>query len=419
MTPQRFGAARKKKATRVFVIGQDEDQRAGGGEIRLAEADDFEEFPDATDPAVYPVATTTLSLPEPGGESGGALIERLDRQIKGSELLSELTRLLASSLKLEEILDQVVSRSTDVLGDEAFFVLDDGFGKQKSSGTSRERLIETLQDNIRRNPERIAVRAVAEVLTRGEPIVVTDFEAFYVDAELRRDAEASNVESLLVVPVRTRERVLGAFVSIALKPHSLGTEDLKLAGELCSLAAIAIENARLFRELQRTAITDPLTGLYNTRFFHDLLGRETARTDRFEAPLSLLMLDVDSFKQVNDTHGHVVGNKVLISVARILDECVRNTDSVFRCGGDEFGVVLPGTPLPGAVLVAEKIRSRVQQADLLKAAGYDGTLTVSVGVSQYQHQTHFETLVATADQALLEAKRSSKNCVRTAAPDPL
>ena len=364
------------------------------------------------------MASRTGSRVEPA-ENGSSqdLIERLNRQIRGSELLSELTRLLASSLKLEEILEQVVSRSTDVLGDAAFFVLDDGFGNQKSSRTSRKQLIETLQDNIRRNPERIAVRAVAEVLTRGEPIVVTDFEGPEVDVELRRDAETSNVDSLLVVPVRTRQRVLGAFVSMALKPHSLGTEDLKLAGELSSLAAIAIENARLFRELQRTAITDPLTGLYNTRFFHDLLGRETARTDRFQVPLSLLMLDVDCFKQVNDTHGHVVGNKVLVSVAGIVAECVRNTDSVFRCGGDEFGVVLPGTPLDGAVLVAEKIRARVEDADLLEAAGYEGTLRVSVGVSQYQHHTHFETLVAEADQALLEAKRSSKNCVRTAASD--
>lgn len=396
------------------MIGEDQDQRAGVGEIRLADAaDDVEEFSDATDPAAYPVEATSLSLND---SSDGALIDRLNHQILGSELLSELTRLLASSLKLEEILEQVVSRSTDVLGDEAFFVLDDGFGK--SSGTSREQLIETLHDNIRRNPERVAVRAVAEVLRGGEPMVITDFAATQFDPELRRDAETSNVGSLLVVPVRARERVLGAFVSMAMKPHSLGTEDLKLAGELSSLAAIAIENARLFRELQRTAITDPLTGLYNTRFFHNLLGRETARTDRFQAPLSLLMLDVDCFKQVNDTHGHIVGNKVLASVACILDECVRNTDSVFRCGGDEFGVVLPGTPLDGAVLVAEKIRSRVQRADLLKAVGYDGTLTVSVGVSQYQHHTHFETLVAAADQALLEAKRSSKNCVRTRAPDP-
>src|SRR5205085_1642984 len=134
--------------------------------------------------------------------------------------------------------------------------------------------------------------------------------------------------------------------------------------------AIGLENAGLFAELQRSAITDSLTGVYNTRFFHEVLARETARADRYTTTLSLLMIDIDTFKLVNDTYGHVVGNKVLTQIAKTLEHTVRNTDFVFRCGGDEFGVVLPGTDLAGAMHVAGKILQKVETSDTLTTLGY-------------------------------------------------
>jgi diguanylate cyclase (GGDEF)-like protein len=124
------------------------------------------------------------------------------------------------------------------------------------------------------------------------------------------------------------------------------------------------------------------------------------------------MIDVDSFKLVNDTYGHVVGNKVLTQIAKTIERTVRNTDFVFRCGGDEFGVVLPGTDVDGAMRTAEKIRRKVEALELLTTLGYSGPVTVSIGLSEYHRGNHFETLVAEADQALYASKRSSKNCVR-------
>src|SRR5205085_10229692 len=121
---------------------------------------------------------------------------------------------------------------------------------------------------------------------------------------------------------------------------------------------------------------------------------------------------VDGFKVVNDTYGHVVGNKVLTQLSRVIENTVRNTDLVFRCGGDEFGVVLPGTTMVGAMRTADKVLQKVQSSQCLASLGYAVPLTVSIGVSEYKTGTHFETLVAEADQALYASKRSLKNCVR-------
>ena len=124
------------------------------------------------------------------------------------------------------------------------------------------------------------------------------------------------------------------------------------------------------------------------------------------------MIDVDSFKLVNDTYGHVVGNKVLTQIAKTIERTVRNTDFVFRCGGDEFGVVLPDTNLDGAMHTAEKILHKIESLDILTKLGYSGPVTVSIGISEYHRGCHFENLVAEADQALYASKRSSKNCAR-------
>jgi diguanylate cyclase (GGDEF)-like protein len=195
-------------------------------------------------------------------------------------------------------------------------------------------------------------------------------------------------------------------------PKMLIDQDVESAKELADFTAMVIENARLVAELQRSATTDPLTGVYNKRFFHEVLNREAARSKRHRTTLSLLMIDVDSFKAVNDTYGHIVGDKLLVQIGQILNECVRATDLVFRCGGDEFGVILPGTSSEGALHVAEKILERVQSDEVLKSFGYAGRASVSIGIAEYRHGSPSENLVADADHALYDSKRAGKNTVR-------
>ncbi len=326
-----------------------------------------------------------------------------------------MIRLFSSSLQIDELLERVVSKSTAVLGDTAFIVLLGENGQIKlesASAKDRERLVKMLIATVNFGDEVLRGEVLTSVLTQRQPVVISNLQQTNISGTMKAFVEKYSLASLLAVPIQTKEVVLGAFISLAAESGHFSADDVATASAIADFTAIALENAGLFAELQRSAITDSLTGIYNTRFFHEVLGRETARADRYSTPLSLLMIDIDAFKLVNDTFGHVVGNKVITQIAGTLKQTIRNTDFVFRCGGDEFGVVLPGTNLEGAMRVAEKILQKVESARILESLGYSGPVTVSIGLSDYHRGSHFETLVAEADQALYASKRSSKNCAR-------
>jgi diguanylate cyclase (GGDEF)-like protein len=342
------------------------------------------------------------------------LLDRLTQQAQRAEVLGELMRLFSSALSLEDILDKVVANSTKVLGDTAFVVLnaDAKLRLEAAFSTDRDRLTRMLVTTVNMAPQMAASDLLRDVLEGGKPIVVSNLNATQALPELRPLVEKYAFMSLLAVPIRAKEKIFGAFITMSSGTRVMGHAELAPAGELADFTAMVVENARLFTELQRTATVDPLTGLFNTRLFHEVLNRETARTHRYNTPLSLLMIDVDSFKRINDTFGHPVGDKLLTHIAQILERTVRNTDFVFRYGGDEFSVILPGTNVEGAIRAAEKILQKVQSSQLPQLTGYSGLMSVSIGVSEYRKGTPAETLVTEADQALYASKRSTKNTYR-------
>jgi diguanylate cyclase (GGDEF)-like protein len=213
------------------------------------------------------------------------------------------------------------------------------------------------------------------------------------------------------------------------KPENVGVMTVAREGEeftrgerdvfvyLIGQVASSIENIALHELVSEQAVTDELTGLSNQRRFRELMRKEEERAHRFGHHLSLIMLDIDDFKRVNDEHGHLQGDEVLRTVARILDEESRGVDEPARYGGEEFAVALPETDLRGAVEVAERIRSRLESERVPEVDGAGPLrVTASVGAaSMPASAADVQDLVAAADAALYEAKRSGKNRV-VAAP---
>jgi diguanylate cyclase (GGDEF)-like protein len=180
---------------------------------------------------------------------------------------------------------------------------------------------------------------------------------------------------------------------------------------LIGQAAASLENVELHEMVAEQAITDELTGLPNNRRFRRWIDIETARAKRFGHDLSLLMLDIDNFKQVNDTHGHLQGDEVLRTIGRVLREESRGIDEPARYGGEEFAIGLPETGLEGAVEVAERVRERIAQTEIEMVDGRGAmSVTTSIGAATVALTgADARALVDAADQALYRAKRGGKN----------
>jgi diguanylate cyclase (GGDEF)-like protein len=219
-------------------------------------------------------------------------------------------------------------------------------------------------------------------------------------------------ESMMAIPLLAGEELKGVLCLYRLGEGNRFTEEeYGLAIRFGEAAALAIDNADIRARLEMEALTDHLTGLYNHRYFHDRLAAEIRRARRRRGSVSLLIYDIDDFKRVNDTRGHLVGDHVLSRVAEVSRDTCREEDVLCRIGGEEFTVILPGSEEQEAVAVAERLRQAVEGTSPARG----GRVTVSVGVAEFpRHAVRPRELLARADAALFEAKAAGKNRVAVA-----
>lgn len=220
------------------------------------------------------------------------------------------------------------------------------------------------------------------------------------------------IPSLVVVPIVCDQRVIGAIVVEGSEPGSLGVEEARNVGLLAGVARAFLEKVWEIEEVSQRARTDVLTGLANRRFFDEQLRRVIAETDRFGGTSSLIIVDIDLFKKVNDTYGHEAGDAVLKQVGKILSDGVRAVDICARYGGEEIAILLPQTPIAGATELAERLRNAVSdRAVLFEGAAIQ--VTASFGIAGYPETVpHGDWLFPAADRALYLAKGNGRNCVK-------
>lgn len=299
-------------------------------------------------------------------------------------------------------------------------------GESQGKGLDRDALlgivVQNAVDGVGAECGRIVMRhtvngALSEAARAGDVgsyiVAVQAAESAALEAGKAAETDISGANALarpLTAP-EPADGVLGV-ISIARPGRPFSQRQRELFDYLTNQAAIAIENVDLHEAIQRQAVTDELTGLFNHRRFQEVITAEVERTRRFGQELGLIMLDLDNFKRVNDTYGHLQGDVVLREVARVLRESAREVDEPARYGGEEMAVALPQTGLQGAFEFAERVRHRIESLQIGLLDG-DGTLrvTASFGAASLPHSAKIDkdALVAAADAALYRAKRSGKN----------
>jgi diguanylate cyclase (GGDEF)-like protein len=243
----------------------------------------------------------------------------------------------------------------------------------------------------------------------------------FMAADLEKDDRAAPGASgtALAFPLICRHRTIGVLVGLDPVPSattpSLGHALVLALRGLLEPPAIALDNALALQKAEALSVTDDLTRLYNSRYLNLVLRRETKRAARSSRPLSLIFLDLDGFKQVNDNHGHLAGSKALVEAAAVIRGCARETDVAARFGGDEFSVILPDTGREGAVAVAERIAERICEFSFLADEGLSVHLTASIGVATLPDVAgSAEELIRAADTAMYRVKGRGKNGIYVA-----
>ena len=328
--------------------------------------------------------------------------ERQQRRL--AEILRDLSIALNSTLNLNDVLTRLLESLAQVIPyDRAMGLLrqDDGFRVLSSAGYVEPMKLKRLVIDQDADPY------FSEMARHKRPLIVTDAQA---ETKFDGYGPADGLRSWIGIPLISNRDMVGAVILAKREAGRYDTSEADIAAAFAGQAVIAIENARLFGEVQRLAITDELTGTHNRRNFFTLAEREYARALRYNRPLSVIMIDIDHFKAINDDHGHATGDVVLREVAQRCQGSLRDLDVLGRYGGEEFVVLLPEI---GAKIAHEVVAERLRKCVADDPAPTDRgpiSVTISLGVACLEPEMKsFNELVQKADRALYEAKTAGRN----------
>lgn len=330
-----------------------------------------------------------------------------NREMRESLKLFEVSRTITTTLDINKLYNITIDAFLQMgrPEDAAILIFYEDGGKTLDIKAIRhlgldagEKVVGFLKDNLE-----------ADILKKLKSVEVLPLP------EMRGEdsGELANYESLVIAPFLNGDVSLGyIFIFSALNEKNFGQKYIQNANFLAEHASQAYCNAHKYIEAKEMAFIDSLTNLYNAKYLNIALERELKRADRLIMPVTVLFLDLDNFKLINDTNDHLVGSKVLVEVGKILLKCVREVDTVIRYGGDEYVIILVDADENSAFKVADRIRATIEKNQFLAEDGLDIRVTTSIGIATYPvHTKDKDELLKMADKAMYSAKGISKNLV--------
>jgi diguanylate cyclase (GGDEF)-like protein len=328
-------------------------------------------------------------------------------------VFQELGKALTSSLQLDQVLRTIMEKIDEFLRPDNWSLLLLDEAKQE---LYFELAVGTASQALKDVRVKVGQGIAGWVAQHGETVVVPDTSKdtrFFSQVDEKTKTET---QSIVAVPVKFRDTCLGVIELInCIGPDGFDARDLKLLEALSDFAAIALENARHVKRIHELTITDDCTTLYNARHMGFILETEIYRSQRYNYEFSLIFIDLDHFKQVNDTQGHLVGSRLLWEIGNSLKAHCRLIDFAFRYGGDEFVLLLPQTSKENAMNVAKRMHKMLRESTWLQGEGINIKLTASMGVASYPVDSRTkEGLLHLADEAMYLVKNTNRDSVAVA-----
>ena len=336
--------------------------------------------------------------------------KRIEDELREMREILSVAQVVVSSLDLDEVLNVILSGAMAIMeapaGSIALY--------DESISSVQLRVHAGLSDEFTTKNRWLVKEGglTHHILEQGELFVVEDTEK--ADFFKNPIAVGEGIRSLIAVPLKIQEQIVGILYVDDFKPRVFLEHRLRALNILASFATMSINNAQLYAETQKLACTDGLTNLYNHRQFKQMSKEELSRAKRFDKKMSMIMFDIDNFKQFNDKYGHPAGDKVLAAIGCLMKQTLRDCDFAFRYGGEEFVAILPETGITPAVTAANRIAEAIREnshrflADI--APGHE--VTVSIGVAAYPRDGEDEvSLLHVVDDMLYRAKGLGKDRV--------
>ncbi len=334
------------------------------------------------------------------------------RHIQELAIFHDVAKALTSSLNLDSILQTIMAKVAEYFKPDTWSLL---MVDEAADELYFAIAVGDAADALKTVRLHVGEGIAGWVAKNGEALVVPDV---YSDARFAKRIDEMTkwqTRSIICIPLKAKQRVLGVIQLINVPMSAFTDSEMFFLRAICDYAAIAIDNARSVERIQELTITDDCTGLYNARHLYKTLEAEVYRSARFSYEFTVLFIDLDHFKQVNDTHGHLIGSKLLAEIGYTIKSHLRLIDYAFRYGGDEFVVLLPQTGKESGLVVARRLLDSFRNSKFLKDEGLNLNVRASIGLAAYPDDAKSaHEIIRQADEMMYEVKNSSRDNIAVA-----